>query len=70
MMNIGNLQKKSLEVKFKDGICNKLCLKLLFEKDCFFVMLLSTDGSESDCPERKFQTITSYRQFEIVTVQK
>ena len=35
-----------------------------------FVMLMSQDGSESDCPETKFQTITSYRQLEKVTVQK
>ena len=35
-----------------------------------FVILLSQDGFENDCPEIKFQTVTSYSQFEKVTVQK
>ena len=33
-------------------------------------MLLSQHGFESDCPKAKFQTITSWSQFEKVTVQK
>ena len=33
-------------------------------------MLLSHNGFESDCPETKFETITSWSQFEKVTVQK
>ena len=37
MMNIQNLgSKESLGVKFKDGICAKLCLKLWFESDWYF----------------------------------
>ena len=35
-----------------------------------FVILLSQDGFENDCPEIKFQTVTSYSQFEKVIVQK
>ena len=35
-----------------------------------FVILLSQDGFENDCSEIKFQTVTSYSQFEKVTVQK
>ena len=31
---------------------------------------MSQDGFENDCPETKFQIITSYSQFETVTVQK
>ena len=33
-------------------------------------MLLSQDGFENDCLETKIQTITSWIQFEKVTVQK
>ena len=55
MMNIQNLgSKESLRVKFKDGICAKLCLKLWFESDWHFVIFPSQDGFESDCPETKF----------------
>ena len=49
----------SLKVKFKDGICIELHLKLRFESH--FVTLLGQDSFESDCPERKFQTITSLK---------
>ena len=35
-----------------------------------FVILLSQDGFERDCPETEFQTITSKAQFEKVTVRK
>ena len=35
-----------------------------------FVILLSQDGFESDCPETKFQATTSQSQFEKVTVKK
>ena len=52
--------KKRLGVTFKGGICNKLCLKLWFESEWYtFVILMSQDGFESNCPEAKFQTITS-----------
>ena len=34
-----------------------------------FVILLSKDGFKSDCPETKFQTITSSGKTEKVTVQ-
>ena len=55
MMNMKNLgSKESLGVKFKDAISAELCLKLRLE---MFIILLSQDG-ESDCPEKKFQTIT------------
>ena len=54
MMNMKNLgSKESLGVKFKDAICAEFCLKLRLE----MFILLSQDG-ESDCPEKKFQTIT------------
>ena len=37
MINIRNLgSKESLGVKFKEGICAKLCLKLCFESDWYF----------------------------------
>ena len=48
MMNIQNLSsKESLGVKFKGGICTEVC----FKATAIFVMLLSQDGSKSDCPE-------------------
>ena len=31
-------------VKYMDGICAKFCLKLWFEGDWYFVILLSQDG--------------------------
>ena len=37
MINIQNLgSKKGIGVKFKDGICTELCLKLWFESDWHF----------------------------------
>ena len=45
-------------VKYIDGICAKLCLKLWFESDWYFVILLSQDGFKCD-PETNFLTITS-----------
>ena len=52
MMNIGNLgSKENVGVKYKDGMCAELCLKLWFERDWYFVILLSQDGFESHCPE-------------------
>ena len=49
MMNMLNLRsKESAGVKFKDGICVELCLKLWYESDWYFVILLSQDGFESD----------------------
>ena len=60
IMNIRNLDsKESLGVKFEEGISVKLCLKLWFESTSIFVILPSQDGFKSDCPETKFQTITS-----------
>ena len=45
MMSIQNLgSKERVQVKFKDSICTKLCLKLWIE---------------SNCPEKKLQIITS-----------
>ena len=36
-MNIQNLgSKEKVGVKFKDGICAKLCLKVCFEHDWYF----------------------------------
>ena len=59
-MNMRNLgSKESLGVKLKDGICFQLCLKLWFERGWYFCNITSQDGHESDCPEIKFQTITS-----------
>ena len=60
MMNIQNLgSKEKLEVKFKDDISSELCLKLWFERDWYFCNITSQDGFESNCPETKFQTMTS-----------
>ena len=43
-MNIRNLgSKESVGVKYKDGICAELCLKLWFESNCNFVILPSQD---------------------------
>ena len=37
MMNIQNLGlQESVRVKFKEGICVELCLKLWFERDWYF----------------------------------
>ena len=37
MMNIRNLGlQESVRVKFKEGICVELCLKLWFERDWYF----------------------------------
>ena len=61
MMNIQNLGlKESLGVKLKGEICAESYLKLLFESDCYLCNItLSQDGFERDCPETKFQTISS-----------
>ena len=46
--------------KVKDSKCDKLLIKLWFEGGWYyFVILLSQDSFESDCPETKFQAITS-----------
>ena len=38
MLNLQNLgSKERLGVKFKDGICAELCLKLWFESDLVFM---------------------------------
>ena len=67
MMNLRNLgSKENLAIKFKDGICADLCLNLWFESDIvIFVILMSHYGFETDCPERKFQTITSSSQIDL-----
>ena len=60
MMNIPKVgSKENLGVKFKDGICAELCLKSGLKATGIFVILLSQDGFESECPETKFQTIFS-----------
>ena len=52
MMNIQNLRsKEGVGVKFMEGICSKLCLKLWFESDWYFCNITKSDGFESDCPE-------------------
>ena len=54
-MNVRNVgSKESLGVKYKDDICAALYLKLWFERDWYFLLLLSQGGFESDCPETKF----------------
>ena len=59
-MNIRNLGlPESVGIKSKDGICAKLCLKLKLQSDWYFCNIMSQDGFESDCPETKFQRITS-----------
>ena len=53
-------EKESVGVKYKDGICAEWCLKPWYMKATgIFVILVSQDGFESDCPETKFQTATS-----------
>ena len=55
MMNIRNLgSKENLGVKFKKRISAELCLKRLI-----VFKLLSQDGFGNDCPETRFQAITS-----------
>ena len=45
MMNVQNLgSKESLQVKFNDGICAELCLKLWFESNWYFCNI-----AESEC---------------------
>ena len=54
MINRQNLgSKESVGVRFKEGICAELCLKLWSENDWHFVILLSQDGFEGNSPERK-----------------
>ena len=50
--------KRKRSVKYKDGLCVKLCLKLWFESDWYFCNI-TVLGFESNSPETKFQTITS-----------
>ena len=58
MMNIRNLgSQESVGVKYIDGICTKICLKIWFESDWYFVILLSQDGFKWN-RETNFQTIT------------
>ena len=58
IMNMIAGSKESLGVKFKGGICAELCLNFGLKTAGILVILQSQDGFESDCPERKFQTIT------------
>ena len=54
MINGQNLgSKESVGVRFKEGICAELCLKLWSENDWHFVILLSQDGFEDNSPVRK-----------------
>ena len=54
MVNMRNLgSKESVEVKYEEGICAELCLKLWFESTSIFVKLLSQDGFENNCPEKQ-----------------
>ena len=50
--------KESFGVKFNNGIRAELCLKIGLQATGIFVILLSNDSFESDCPETKFQTIS------------
>ena len=44
--------KGKFRVTFKDKVCVKLCLKLWFESNCFFLYYCwSLNGYEIDCPE-------------------
>ena len=53
MMSIPNLgSKQNVGNKFKEGICTKLCLKLWFDSNWYFVKLLTRDDFESESPER------------------
>ena len=47
---------ESIGIKFKEGICAELCLKLWFEGDYYFCNI--TNGFESDSLERKSYAIT------------
>ena len=53
--NLGS--KQSVGVKYKDGTCAELWLKLSWKAADIFVILLSQDGFKSDCPGTKFQAI-------------
>ena len=54
MMNTRNLgPKESVAVKFKESKCAEFCLKLCLKATGVLAKLLSQDGFESDCPERK-----------------
>ena len=47
---------ENIGIKFKEGICAELCLKLWFEGDYYFCNI--TNGFESDSLERKSYAIT------------
>ena len=51
--------RNMLGVKFKDGKCAELCLKLSFENNWHFVILLNQMVFKIACPETKFKIITS-----------
>ena len=57
MQSLGS--KESLGVNFKDGICASCIYSSGMKTTGVFVILLSQDGFESDCPDRKIQIITS-----------
>ena len=44
MVNIRNLgSKEGFGVKFKNDICTKLCLKLWFERYCYFCNITKSE---------------------------
>ena len=49
IQNVGS--KENLGVKFKDGIRTRFCLNSCLKATGIFIILLSQDGLESDCPE-------------------
>ena len=54
MMNLRKLgSKDSLGASLKEGIRAELCLKLPLKTIGVFAKLLSQDGFENDCLERK-----------------
>ena len=50
---LGLGSKESVGVKYKDGICTGLCLRLWFHSDWYFCNITESDGFET-----KLQTIT------------
>ena len=73
MMNIWNLgSKESFRVKFKDGICAKLCLKFWFKSDWSFCNITESGSNpnnhflkpvwKSNCPEVYYRTLDCYFQ--------
>ena len=60
MINILKLgSKESAGVIFKGGICAELRIRLCLENDWYSYNITESGYFESDCPETKFQSITS-----------